>query len=320
MKKRIFACVAIAIVLVGMQAGCRCDGPNQLANNNQKSRSNNGEKNENAGRSTNGNNNSPDTDTTESDEALILSTEREVLLKPKGAAAFVPILKNVPFHPGDVLRVGDAAKAIVFCRDVCELGTGEYVKCCIPVCRTVINIHPTGSTPRTEVLMRKDLPPEQAIAFNEQESRIERLELSDTSKQFLKANLYSWWKLKEASNELQTLTEKLDKPEAKHELKQVYAPIMRKTGDLFVEVNQKERALDRYQKTIELPPDTTANTDSAIKEKAAAHTRIAEIYAEKGNKNEAVANLDTAKRMYVRTGETQKAAEADRKMAKIKQP
>ncbi len=252
------------------------------------------------------------------DEALIWSTENQVFLRSRGRANFVQIVKNVPFHSGDILRVGNLSKAIVFCKGLCELGTGEYAKCCTSSCQLTVGIQPPSGG-RKFFLLRKDLKGDEARFFEEQESGIARLGLGKSSTQFLRASLYTSWKLREAVGEVQSLDEQLDKPEASQELSQIYPAVMIKTGDLLEELNQTDKAIERYKKAIVLSPTINATADRSATEKGVAHSRLAEIYARTGRKSEAVESLNHAKEIFAREGDQKKVTAVDRKMLMYKE-
>jgi len=243
----------------------------------------------------------------------------DVFFKPKGAADFVRIVVDVGFSSGDTLRVGEASKALVFCKDVCELDAGEYTQCCTGSCRVVVNLGPPDSE-RKFFMKKADLPPEQARILEERESQIAKLSLAQVKTQFLRASLYSSWKLTEAAGEVEALEQELDKPEAKAQLGQGYATAMLRTGDLLAQIDRKDKAAARYQKTIALDPDPATRPDRVDVEKAVAHRRLADINIESGKKNEASENLNRAKQIYVRQGDTNKAREIDKKRIMKKVP
>jgi len=236
----------------------------------------------------------------------------DVFFKPKGAADFVRIVVDVAFSSGDTLRIGHSSKALVFCKDVCELDAGEYMQFCTGSCRAVVNLESPDSE-RKFFMKKADLPPEQGRILEERESQIAKLSLTKVKTQFLRASLYSAWKLTEAAGEVEALDEELDKPEAKAQLGQGYATAMLRTGDLLTQIDRKDKAAARYQKTIALDPDPSTRPDRVDVEKAAAHRRLADINIESGKKNEASENLNRAKQIYVRQGDTNKAGEIDKK-------
>jgi hypothetical protein len=243
----------------------------------------------------------------------------DVFFKPKGAGDFVRIVVDVAFSSGDTLKVGQSSKALVFCKDVCELDAGEYTQCCTGSCRVVVNLEPPDSE-RKFFMKKADLPPEQARMLEERESQIANLSLAKVKTQLLRASLYSSWKLTESTGEVEALDQELDKPEAKAQLGQGYATAMLRTGDLLRQIDLKDKAAARYKKTIALDPDPATRPDRVDVEKAAAHRRLADINIESGNKNEASENLNSAKQIYVRRGDIDKAREIDKKRIMTKVP
>lgn len=255
----------------------------------------------------------------EDDAVIILRVQNDVFVKQKDSDRWLRVVKDWTFHSGDVLKVGDLSKALVDCRNPCELGTGDYTSCCIEACQVAANIQPPDGETHKFFLKKQDLPKEEARLFAEQESKIAGLGLESTATQFLRARLYTTWKLNEAASEVQTLGEQLDKPEAKEQLGPAYTGVLLKTGDLFVKVDQKDKAVERYNKTINLPPDSNAPADGSA-DKAAAHRRLAEIYVEKGKKVEAAEQLNRAKEIYVRRGDENKAKAIDKRIMKVQKP
>ncbi|HSF25706.1 MAG TPA: hypothetical protein VLE20_15880 [Blastocatellia bacterium] len=254
----------------------------------------------------------------EADEALILRPIRDVWMKVKGAQAFIRIISSTPFRSGDTLRIGEDSKAVIFCKDVCELTTGTYTACCTDACILAVPIA-RNATAGPPMMLIKDLPPDEQLTLADSESRLQALGLGETTTRFLKASLYSSWRLKEAEGELAALSAQLEKPEATTELDKAYSTVTRRTGDLFVTINQKEKAVREYERTIKPPPQAVEWQPGLLDEKAIAHQRIGDVYAESGNKEEAEANFKAAKSIYVMRGETAKAQEIDRKMRVKKQ-
>lgn len=255
--------------------------------------------------------------------AMILETRREVFLKRKNASDFVRILREVGFHSGDILRVGERARALVYCRDLCVLEVGEYRDCCTPECKKIISLNPDEPGARTAFVPRSELPPAQARALAESEAQIASLRLDATAAQLLRANLYVNWKVSEAAPEVQRLSDELDRPGARKKLRDAYAPIMRRTGDLFQKVNLRQKAIDRYKKATGLAPerngpDKTGSAEALTREKARAHTSLADVYVEAGNKPAAIESLSRAKELYRLQGDIQMAKEADLKISEIR--
>ncbi|HEY6233064.1 MAG TPA: tetratricopeptide repeat protein [Pyrinomonadaceae bacterium] len=249
------------------------------------------------------------------DTAMIFKVDNEVLLKTKGAADFVRILNGL-FRSGDVLRVGQQAIAWVTCPDghVCPLNSGEYTNCCNVACANPIQMRPPpskGDEPR--VMMRRiDLPPADRQQFERAELQIRQLHTDDVTEQFLIANLYSSWKLTEAKDEVKKLSEQLKDPKAPDKLKQLYLPMVRKTGDLYFKIDQKGEAERNYNKVIELAPKVKDE-----KETAAAHSSLGQLYETTGQKEAAVKNLEKATVIYDKEGDTQKATQVRRTITKV---
>lgn len=245
--------------------------------------------------------------------AMILSVERDVSLKRQGAESFVPIVAKVWFAVGDVLQVGQTAFANVLCADrICRLGTGNYTTCCSTECavRVAMMRVTSGDAPPVRIA---ELSPADAIALKDAEKGIRALNLGELTTQFLMTNLYSGWKLKETDDELNRLNIQLAKPEAKQELRELYLPVMRKTGDLHLKVNRLEDA----KKVYELNLNAVSQTNN-LNEKAAAHQGLAEVYRQGGDKNQAVHNLEKAKEIYVRKGETESAVATEKQIVNVR--
>jgi hypothetical protein len=253
---------------------------------------------------------------------MILGTHGRVSLHRAGRV--VPILRNVSFVPGDTLHVEEASTAIVHCRDVCVLGTGVYRRCCTPECRTDVALHPPRSAARVAMVAKRELGRDEARLLEEQERRIAALDLGETTARFLRSNLYVNWKLEEAAGEVEALSKRLDRPEARRELREIYAPFVRKTGDLFRRLNKPDRAIDRYKKATGVaPPRPRTGADpaaaaEAAREKARAHTSLADVYVESGKPRQAVDSLSRAREIYRAQGDAEKAAETDRAILKYR--
>jgi tetratricopeptide (TPR) repeat protein len=200
------------------------------------------------------------------------------------------------------------------------LRTGDYTRCCIPSCEVVVDIQPPDGQEHKFFMRKEDLTGEEARVFAERESKISGLALASTTTQLLKAHLYTSWKLSEAAGEVRKLDEQLDQPAAKQQLGRAYAAVMVKTGDLLVKVDQKDRAVVRYKKAIDLPPDKAATQDRSEIVKAAAHSKLAEIYVDSGKKADAVKSLTSAKEIYLRQGDEKKAQATSKRALTMKQP
>jgi tetratricopeptide (TPR) repeat protein len=155
------------------------------------------------------------------------------------------------------------------------------------------------------VVKRADLPPSEAAKLNQSENSIRQLQLGPVATQFLITKLYSGWKLEETNQELDHLQNQLTKPEAQEELKDLYWPVIRKTGDMQLKINNTGKARELYELNI-----NSEQPDSI--EKAAAHERLGQLYTQSGNQKEAVSNLEKAREIYLKDGD-QKAATATEK-------
>jgi hypothetical protein len=250
----------------------------------------------------------------------IVRVDNIVAMKKKGARDFEPISDTVQFHVGDTLQIGADSAALVSCEDLCKLGTGTYTACCTDQCKLVVQLMRSGTTGEQPFMLKRDLPPADATALAESESKLLSLGLGKTTTQFLKAKLYTSWRLKEAEEELVVLSEQLEKPEARRELGKIYAPLSLKTGNMLFRIDKKDRAIHEYQKIITNPPEASVIPPDALKEKAAAHAALADVLVEGGKKAEAQENLKAAKSIYVKQGDANKAAAIDKKMKVASKP
>lgn len=247
------------------------------------------------------------------DEAMILSVRKDVSLKRQGAPDFVPILRNIAFRIGDTLQVGVDSTATVLCseRGICELAKGTYSSCCITECKTQIQMLRMGTGPSTPIVKRTELTPDEVLKLNTAEAGIRQLELSPLATQFVLMRLHSSWKLEETDQELNTLTNQLKQPGAKEELKDLYLPVLRKTGDMQLKLNRLDKAKELYQLNI----SSQAN-DSF--EKAASHEGLATVSKQSGDKEDAVRNFEMAKDIYLKQGNTKAAATTEKEIANTK--
>jgi tetratricopeptide (TPR) repeat protein len=161
------------------------------------------------------------------------------------------------------------------------------------------------------MVKRTDLPAEEMLKLNAAETGIRQLELSPLATQFLLTRLHSSWKLEETNQELDTLTIQLKQPGAKEELKDLYLPVIRKTGDMHLKLNRLDKAKELYQLNI----SSQAN-DSF--EKAASREGMATAYKQGGDKEEAVRNFEMAKEIYVKQGDTRAATKTEKEIANTK--
>jgi hypothetical protein len=247
------------------------------------------------------------------DEAMILSVRKDVSLKRQGAPDFVPIFRNIAFRVGDTLQVGVDATAMVLCseRGICELPKGTYSSCCIAECKTQIQMLRMGTGPNTPVVKRTELTSDEVLRLNTAEAGIRRLELSPLATQFVLTRLHSSWKLEETNQELDNLTNQLKQSGAKEELKDLYLPVLRKTGDLQLKLNRPDKAKELYQLNI----SSQAN-DSF--EKAASHEGLATVDRQGGDKEGAVRNFEMARDIYVKQGNTKAATTTEKEIANTK--
>jgi hypothetical protein len=247
------------------------------------------------------------------DEAMILSVRKDVSLKRQGAPEFVPILRNIAFRIGDTLQVGVDSTATVLCseRGICELVKGTYSSCCSAECKTQIQMLRMGTGPNTPVVKRSELTPDEVLKLNTAEAGIRKLELSPLATQFVLTRLHSGWKLEETNQELDTLTNQLKQPGAKEELKDLYLPVVRKTGDMQLKLNRLDKAKELYQLNI----SSQAN-DSF--EKAASHEGLATVSKQSGDKEDAVRNFEMAKNIYLKQGNTKAATTTEKEIANTK--
>lgn len=249
-------------------------------------------------------------------EAMIVRVERDVSLKAKNATEFVHILSGL-FREGDTLQVGDQSKAWVSCSDgsVCPLGKGLYAECCRDVCENAIRLPPppnSESQTRMIFISKSELPPADLQLFQVQETSIRNLGADEVTTQFLMADLYSSWKLVEAKDELNNLTQQLNKPGTKQKLKLLYVPMWRKTGDMQLKLKLEGAAEDSYKKAVDVAP--AFNEQRA---KADALVTLGQFYEKSGQKEKAVINLKQGEQLYERGGDVKKAAATRRAIVNI---
>lgn len=247
------------------------------------------------------------------DEAMILSVRRDVSLKRQGAPDFVPILRNIAFRIGDTLQVGVDSTATVLCseRGICELAKGTYSSCCSPECRTQVQMLRIRPVPNSRIVKRTELSADETLRLNAAEAGIRQLELGPVTTQFLLTRLHSTWRLEETNQELDNLTNQLKQPGAKEELKDLYLPVLRKTGDMQLKLNRLDKAKELYQLNI----SSQAN-DSF--EKAASHEGLATVSKQGGDNEGAVRNFEMAKDIYVKQGDTRAATRTEREITNTK--
>jgi hypothetical protein len=250
---------------------------------------------------------------------MILSATGTVILKRPGSASPVPVVENVWFSMGDLLEVAEGAFAKVLCTEgICQLGKGSYTACCTPECSILITMMrvTTGGTPP---VLRAELSAKDAEGLSRAESQIREMKLGNVTTQFLITNLYSGWKIQEANQELNRLSTLLEKPEAKQELKELYLPVIRTTGDLQLKSNRVEDAKKLYSLSIGTNVKTTElNEKDAANEKAAAYKGLADAYKHGGDDSRAIRNLQAAKEIYTKQGEAQSAEQTEKQILEIK--
>jgi len=322
MRSRVFAGIALTALLLTLSAGCwnHDKPPRNSTPDGVKASSNGGSKPKETDAATGNLKQVGSTGAEDDGGTPVVLVDNKVALKQKGATDFEPINEAFQFYDGDTLQIGANSSVLVSCKEVCRLSTGLYTSCCTNDCKVEWPPSRSGADGEQLFMLKKDLSPAEAKVLAESESKLLNLGLGKTTTQFLKAKLYTSWRLKEAEDELATLSAQLEKPEARQELGKIYAPVSRKTGDMFVVVNQKDRAIHEYQKVIANPPQATVVQPDALKEKAAAHTALADVLVESGKKAEAQENLKAAKRIYVRQGDANKAAVLDHKIRVASKP
>lgn len=316
MKKRLSLMAMIFMLIVAACLWSSCSKPPQ-----HNADTNTGKQNgsNNQGPSPNANNNGngtkiPENDnpTVDVDPAMIFKVDRDVSLKAKGAVEFAPIIYSL-FRSGDMLRVGDQSIAWVKCADgtVCPLGKGEYSECCRGACDNGLRLNPPEGTETRAYMMKIELPPNERRQFELTETKIRALGASEITTQFLIADLYSSWKLKEANQEVDKLSIQLKDPKAAREMSTLYLPMVRKSGDMYYKMDKRGQAEESYKKVVELAPQSRAEN-----EKASALVSLGQLYDDSGRKQEAVEKLEQGKKIYEKEGDVKKAADVNRKIIK----
>jgi len=247
------------------------------------------------------------------DTAMIFKVSNQVELKSKDAADFVRILSGL-FRGGDILRVGDQAVAWVSCPDnhICPLQKGEYTECCHVSCADGIDLGPPPTEAPRSMMRRYDLPADDQQRFATAENKIRGLGTDDITQQYLIAYLYSCWKLQEADQEVEKLSIKLKDPSAPQRLDKLYAPLIRRTGDLYRKIDQPTKAVEHYRQAIDIAPRVNDE-----KEKAAAHASLGQLYEARGEKKEALENLKQATTIYKNQGDNKKSEDIKRAMMRV---
>lgn len=330
MKRTLFLHTIASVLIVTAVFGLSCNpGPpntnnshNDIANQssspgNVNSQTVNGNINDNEDKNTNqAGAGDIDNSVANAETAMIFKVDKEVSLRSKGAADFVRILSAL-FRSGDVLRVGQQAVAWVTCPDghVCPLSSGEYTDCCHFTCPDPIQMQPPEGTEVRLMMEKRNLPPGERLIFEESEKKIRQLGADQVVTQFLIANLYSSWKLKEANEEVDKLQLQLKDPEAPQKLNLLYLPMVRKTGDLYLKIDKKVEAERNYKQVVDLAPRKRDE-----KEEAAANVSLGQLYEKTGQKEAAAEKLNKATVLYEKQGDVQKATQTRRAMIKAQKP
>ena len=248
-------------------------------------------------------------------EAWILSTHHIVNLTPKGTNTPIPVIIKTPFNLGDLLAVADASDATVFCtkKGTCLIGPGNYNSCCTAPCQGQVSMIRRENASDLPIIPRAELSPEEAANLTVAEKGLRDLNLGPVTTQFLITTLYTNWRIKEANQELDKLSIQLTNPDAKQELQQLYTPAVTRTGNMHLKYNRVDDAKKMYQLTLDR---SSVNDDPRTR--AAAHIGLAQTNEIKGEKNEAVNNLENAKEIYVKEGDQNAAASTEKQIEKTK--
>lgn len=249
-----------------------------------------------------------------SNEAWILDTQNIVNLTPKGSNTPVAIKRNVGFKLGDLLEVGNASSATALCKQgTCILGNGSYYSCCTVPCQGQVSMMRREGGLELPIIPRSELPAEEASRLNIAEKGLQELNLGPVTTQFLITTLYTNWRIKEANQELDKLSIQLANAEAKQELQQLYTPAITRTGNMHLKYNRLDDAKKMYQLTLD-----RSSVGDDPRERAAAHVGLAQTYDVKGDKTEAVTNLENARQIYTKQGDTKAAASTEKQIEKTR--
>jgi len=252
----------------------------------------------------------------ETDEAWIIDTRNIVNLTPKSSNTRIalPSGARAPFKLGDLLEVGDASYATAACKKgTCILGNGNYHSCCTVRCQGAVSMIRREDASGLPIIPRSELPADEAAKLDVAEKGLRELNLGPVTTQFLITTLYTNWRIKEANQELDKLSVQLAAPEAKQELQQLYAPAATRTGNMHLKYNRVDDAKKMYQLTLDR---SSVNDDPRTR--AAAHIGLAQTNEIKGEKTEAVNNLENAKQIYVKQGDSSAAASTEKQIEKTK--
>lgn len=249
-------------------------------------------------------------------DAMIIKVENDVRLRRKGKPDFVQIPGGL-FHSGDLLRIGASSAAFVDCSgvSVCKLGTGDFSTCCGSECASRVALGPPASDRPRLTLAIAELPADEQQQLRASETKIRGLGADEITTQYLIANLYSAWKVKEAKVEIDRFSNKLGEPEANQKLHQLYWPMVKKNADLNNKMGNRGQAEQTYRKLTETKESEDQQT------KAAAHVSLGQIYLQDGKKKEAIQTLQKGEKLYEIQGNRAKAETVRESIKQIqKQP
>ena len=249
------------------------------------------------------------------DEAWILEPNNIVNLTRKGSNTPVAMKIDFIFNPGDLMEVGDASNATALCpkTGTCLLGPGNYNSCCTVPCQGQVSMIRRENASDLPIIPRVELSADEAAKLSVAENGLRELKLGPVTTQFLITTLYTNWRIKEANQELDKLSVQLTNPDAKQELQQLYAPAVTRTGNMHLKYNRPDDAKKMYQLTLDR---SSLNDDPRAR--AAAHIGLAQTAEIKGDKTEAVNNLENAKEIYVKQGDQNAAAATDKQIEKTR--
>lgn len=249
------------------------------------------------------------------DEAWILNTENIVNLTRKGTNNPFPIKSNVGFKLGDLLEIANASNANALCpkTGTCLLGPGNYNSCCTVPCQGQVSMIRRENASDLPIIPRAELPADETAKLSIAEQGLRNLNLGPVTTQFLITTLYTNWRIKEANQELDKLSSELADPQAKQELQQLYAPALTRTGNMHLKYNRVDDAKKMYQLSLD-----RSSVDNDPRSRAAAHIGLAQTAEIKGDKTEAVNNLENAKQIYVKQGDQNAATSTDKQIEKTK--
>ena len=245
-------------------------------------------------------------------EAWILSTQNIVNLTRKGSNTPEAVKFYTGFRLGDLLEVARDSFATALCqKGTCVLGLGNYHSCCTVPCQGQVSMIRREDSSEMPLIFRKELPPEEEARLATAEQGLRGLNLGPVTTQFLVTTLYTNWRIKEANQELDKLSVQLVNPEAKQELQQLYTPALTKTGNMHLKYNRLDDAKKMYQLTL-----SRSSVEDNPRERAAAHVGLAQTYEVSGDKTEAITNLEDAREIYVKQGDTNAAASTEKRIEK----